>query len=571
MRRRMSKKHCWRLLFLPFLLLSLCFTSFFSFAGAAPTKATPLVRPVTSAKSIYPFPWNKPGPVSPYLHFSSPQAGGMVAHPLRKMDAVIQEAIDSKLTPGAVVLVARKGRIVKHQAYGYAAQYQDDQFTPLEHPIKMKRDTLFDLASITKLFTTTAAMILFEEGKFDLDDPIATYIPEFAQYGKEEVTIRQLMTHTSGFAAGIPLYNMGNSREERLQILFAHPLDHEPGSTYVYSDLNMIVLGALIERLTNERLDHFIAKRITSPLEMHDTMFNPPQRLKPHIAATEYQTRVPRGLVWGEVHDEKAWALDGIAGHAGLFGTAKDLAIFGHMMLQEGKYGNKRILKPQTVRLMMKNFTPQFPDDNHGLGWELNQGWYMDAFTETNTMGHTGFTGTSLVISPQNKTILVLLTNRVHPSRNMGTINPLRRKVARMAADAIPIPLLDKRNVWFAGYGDQRDATLQTTLPAKGNKKLSFTTWYRINSTGDFGSIEVSETGESWQAITEPLIGNNGDWHRYEIPLPKQARYVRFRYQTDELINGRGWYVKEPTITFKNGKKLPISWESNQYWKIRNW
>ncbi len=117
----MSKKHCWQLLFLPFLLLSLCFTSFFSFAGAAPTKATPLVRPVTSAKSIYPFPWNKPGPVSPYLHFSSPQAGGMVAHPLRKMDAVIQEAIDSKLTPGAVVLVARKGRIVKHQAYGYAA------------------------------------------------------------------------------------------------------------------------------------------------------------------------------------------------------------------------------------------------------------------------------------------------------------------------------------------------------------------------------------------------------------------------------------------------------------------
>ncbi len=333
----------------------------------------------------------------------------------------------------------------------------------------------------------------------------------------------------------------------------------------------LIVLGALIERLTDEQLNHFIAKRITSPLEMHDTMFNPPQRLKPHIAATEYQTRVPRRMVWGEVHDEKAWALDGIAGHAGLFGTAKDIAIFGHMMLQEGKYGNKRILKPQTVRLMMKNFTPQFPDDNHGLGWELNQGWYMDAFTETNTMGHTGFTGTSLVISPQNKTILVLLTNRVHPSRNMGTINPLRRKVARMAADAIPIPLLDKRNVWFAGYGDQRDVGHFKQHFLQRETRNFPLLWSRINSTGDFGSIEVSETGESWQAITEPLIGNNGDWHRYEIPLPKQARYVRFRYQTDELINGRGWYVKEPTITFKNGKKLPISWESNQYWKIRNW
>lgn len=567
----MNKKRFWRLLFLPILMLSLCFTCFSSITVAAPVEETPLVRNETSTKSVYPFPWNKPGPTSPYLQSASPQAGGMLGHPLRKMDAVIEEAIDSKLTSGAVVLVARKGKIVKHQAYGYAAQYKDDQFTPLENPVRMKRDTIFDLASITKLFTTTAAMILYEEGKFDLDDPVATYIPEFAQNGKEKVTIRQLMTHTSGFAAGIPLYNMGNSREERLQILFAHPLDHEPGSTYIYSDLNMIVLGALIERLTNERLDHFITKRITTPLGMHDTMYNPPQRLKPRIAATEYQTRVPRGLVWGEVHDEKAWALDGIAGHAGLFSTAKDLAIFGHMMLQEGKYGNKRILKPETVRLMMKNFTPQFPGDDHGLGWELNQGWYMDAFTEPDTMGHTGFTGTSLVISPQNKAILILLTNRVHPSRNMGTINPLRREVARMAADAIPAPLPDKKGVWFAGYGDQQDATLQATLPTQGNKKLSFTTWYRTESPGDTGRIEISETGKSWQKVDEPIVGNSEGWQQYEIPLPKQARFVRFRYQTDELINGRGWYVKDPTITLENGKKLPISWKSDQHWEIRNW
>lgn len=557
------------------ILLSLLIAGLF-FSGITPVlgtsnSSTAFAATGSSAiqEAYQPFSWDEPGPVSPVLHPGAPRAAGMVVEPLQQMDTILGEAIEQRLTPGAVVLVARRGIVVKHQAYGFAARYQDDQFTPLDRPVTMHKETLFDLASITKLFTTTAAMILYEQGKFSLDDPVAKYIPEFAQNGKEDVTIRQLMIHTSGFRAGIPLYNMGNSREERLQIVFAHPLDHEPGTTYVYSDLNMIVLGSLVERLSGERLDHFVRKNITAPLGMHNTMYNPPSRLKRRIAATEYQTRVERGLVWGEVHDEKAWSLDGVAGHAGLFATAKDLAIFAHMIMQGGKYGGKRILKPQTVQLMMENQTPQFPDDHHGLGWELNQGWYMDALTETNTLGHTGFTGTSLVVSPNNQTIVILLTNRVHPSRNMGTINPLRRGITRLTADGIPVPT-DRKKVWFAGYGDNLDARLEAALPRNRGKKLTFDTWYRTEAPTDFGQIEVSSTGESWRAISEPFAGSSGNWVRYELAIPDDAKYIRFRYQTDDLVNGRGWYVKKPTLTLESGKKISVKWIPTDPWELRD-
>ena len=530
---------------------------------------------VIPSQNHHPFPWDKPGLSSPVLRWGAPKAAGMKVGPLNAIDSHIQQAIRERTTPGAVVLIARRGIVVKHKAYGHSLLYRDDRYTPVEKPIAMREDTIFDIASISKLFTVTAAMKLYEQGKFKLDDPVARYIPEFAEEGKEKVTIRQLMTHTSGLAPWIPLYQMGDSREERLQIVFRQPLEAEPGTRYAYSDLNLITLGALVERLSGMSLDHFVKKHITDPLGMTDTMYNPPASLKPRIAATEYQAATGRGLVWGEVHDENAWSLGGVAGHAGVFSTARDLAVFGHMFLQKGKYGGKRILKESTVELMAKNHLPDFPGDDQGLGWELNQGWYMDALADEKTMGHTGFTGTSLVLNRKNQTVAILLTNRVHPNRN-PTVNPLRRQVARLAADAIPVGGLGKKGAWFSGYGDNLDRSLRSgELPESSKPStLSFDTWYRVEAepgTGeDSGTVEASADGTRWKPLAEPFVGNSDGWKRVKVTVPPKTKYLRFRYKTDDYANGRGWYVKNPELKTAGGKKVDVQW-SGDGWEIRNW
>lgn len=371
------------------------------------------------------------------LQPGTPQSVHMLQQPLNEIDAEIDQAIDEIVMPGAVVLVARNGTIVKHNAYGYAARYTDDEFTEMEDPVQMQKDTIFDLASISKLFTVSAAMQLWDQGEISLDAPVADYIPEFAANGKGEVTIRQLMTHTSGFKSWVSLYTMADTREEAINIVLDYPLDYDPGTHYEYSDLNMITLGILVERLSGVREDVYVKEHITTPLEMTDTMYNPPAPLKGRIAATEYQPSTNRGLVWGSVHDENAWALDGVAGHAGVFSTANDMAVFGQMMINKGTYQGQRVLSEQAVELMGTNWNEDFPGQDHGLGWELNQEWYMDGLAESNTMGHTGYTGTSIVVSPNKNTIAILLTNRVHPTRDTASTNPIRREVAGKTADAI--------------------------------------------------------------------------------------------------------------------------------------
>ncbi|WP_010531671.1 serine hydrolase domain-containing protein [Lentibacillus jeotgali] len=366
----------------------------------------------------------------------------MLQAPLDEIDDVMQQGINDKYMAGSVFLAARNGTIVKEDAYGYAARYLDNDFTEMENPVDMQTDTIFDLASITKVFTATAAMQLYEQGAFNLDDPVAEYIPEFAQNGKADVTIRQLLTHTSGFPAWIPLYQTTDSREEAYAEVFAASLDHKPGTHYGYSDLNMITVGALVEEISGERLDQYIEENITDPLGMTDTMFNPPESLQHRVAATEYQPQTNRGIVWGEVHDENAWAMDGVAGHAGLFSTAQDLAVFAQMILNDGEYEGTRILETETVEKMETNQLPKFPGDAHSLAWELNQDWYMGALSGPATMGHTGFTGTSIVINPEKETVAILLTNKVHPTREAPSTNPIRQAVAGKTADAI--------NAWSA-------------------------------------------------------------------------------------------------------------------------
>lgn len=373
------------------------------------------------------------------LQPDTPQSAQMLQQPLDEIDAAIEQSMGKREMPGAVVLVARNGKLVKHDAYGYAARYTDADFTEMEEPVAMQKDTIFDIASMSKLFTATAVMQLWDQGKFELDESVANYIPEFATTGKEDVTIRQLLTHTSGFrpSPATSLYKIDGTRSERLNYVLEEPLENPPGTHYVYSDVNYITLGVLVERLSGQRQDIYVNEHITEPLQMTDTMYNPPETLKDRVAATEYQPWTDRGLVWGSVHDENAWALDGVAGQAGMFSTAQDLAVFGQMMLNKGTYQGERILSEEAFGLMNTNWNEAYPGQDQGLGWELNQNWYMDGLADSNTMGHTGYTGTSIVVSPSKDTIAILLTNRVHPTRDTPSTNLIRKKVAGKTADAI--------------------------------------------------------------------------------------------------------------------------------------
>ncbi len=373
------------------------------------------------------------------LQPDNPENVEMLQQPLKDLDREIEAAISEQVMPGAVVLIARDGKVVKHDAYGYAARYVDADFTEMDEPIEMQVDTIFDMASISKLFTAVAIMQLWDQRMFDLEDAVSDYLPEYHTLEKENITIRQLLTHTSGEkpSPSKPLYEIDGTRTERLDFVMAEPLLNEPGEEYVYSDINYMTLGVLIERITGKRQDEYVEENIINPLGMTDTMYNPTMDLKPRIAANEEQPWTGRGLVWGSVHDEKAWALDGVAGHAGIFSSAADLAIFLQMLLREGSYREIEILSKEAFHLMNINWNTSYPGQDHGLGWDLNQDWYMDILAEENTFGHTGYTGTSVVASPNLDTMAILLTNRVHPTRETVSTNPIRKKTSLLTASAI--------------------------------------------------------------------------------------------------------------------------------------
>src|SRR5690606_38494867 len=230
-----------------------------------------------------------------------------------------------------------------------------------------------------------------------------------AANGKESVTVEQLLTHTGGLPAWINLYSAYDDVESRLAAVYAVQPSSPPGTQYVYSDLGLIVLGKIVEEVSGLTLEEYVATHLTGPLGMDDTMYNPP----------------------AEVHDQNAWSLGGVAGHAGVFSTADDVAVFAQMLLNGGSYAGAEVLAPETVATMMRDYTGHLSSAHRGLGPELEAWFYHDVLTSAESAGHTGFTGTSLVIDPHTETIAVLLTNRVHPSRDWGSINPVRRAVAR--------------------------------------------------------------------------------------------------------------------------------------------
>ena len=513
---------------------------------------------------------------------------GLESHALHEIDGAIARALVRRVFPGAVVLVARRGVIAKWDAYGYASIYTDGDYGTDTHPLPMpasearpsslapmQRDEIFDLASVTKLFTAVAVMQLWDQGKFKLDDPVAKYLPGFGVNGKAAVTIRELLTHTSGVEPDppTPLYDIKGTRAHRLHYVMGLPLEYPPNTHYVYSDINFIMLGALIEKLSGVREDVFIREHITQPLHLASTLYNPPADLQPRIAATEYQPWLQRGMLRGQVEDGNAWALDGVAGHAGLFSSAHDLAIFGQMMLNGGTYDGTRILSARAVQLMLTrsdgNFpNARFPGLHEGLGWWLNMPMFVGALAGPHTAGHEGYTGTMVAIDRDNDLVVIVLTNRVHPTRNGPSVAPTFRELYTRIADAIPVTPPGPGDTWFAGYGDHLNRTLTLTLAPHANAELTFGTWYRIQPDADYGVIEATPDGEHWTTL-RTLTGMGDGWMAQRIPLPANARQVRFRYQTDASINGRGWYVHAIAVRANGAaaetKILRNEWEARTH------
>ncbi|WP_433162332.1 serine hydrolase [Kribbella sp. CA-247076] len=522
-------------------------------------------------------PYDGYAPKTTLLRESTPAKAGLDPAPitaaLAQVDGWTRPAGTTKpLYAGAVTLLGHDGKIVTRTATGMALKYADGDGTelPADQQIPMRTDTIFDMASVSKLFTSVVVMQLIEKGKVGLDSPIAQYVPEFAANGKEAVTVRQALTHTSGFPSWLPLWSTGKDPAERLQLALTAKLQNPPGTKYLYSDLNLIALGELAHRVTGKTLDKLVADGITKPLRMRDTGYNPDPRKKQRIAATEFQATPPRGMVWGSVHDENAWSLDGVAGHAGVFSTADDLAILAQTLLNGGSYRGARILKESSVTAMITNFNGAFPGNDHGLGFELNQRWYMGGLSGPRTAGHTGYTGTSLVIDFDSRSFAILLTNRVHPSRNWGSNNPARRAVAQGLALALGVGPRHGKDSWFSGTTDGATTTLAVpvAVPATG-AKLSFDLFVDTEET-DLLYLESSTDGTTWSQVpftvldrgsvidTDGTISGSGDrhWHQVFADLAPGDQTLRWRYTSDALYQGRGVYVDGVKITSRSGVLL---------------
>ncbi len=360
------------------------------------------------------------------------------------LDAIVQDAIRDGQVPGAVLLVWHNGQVVYRKAFG------DRSLEPRREPMTV--DTIFDLASLTKVVaTTTAVMQLLERGKVRLNDPVEKYIPEFAQNDKDDITVRELLTHHSGLPEDLDLTQPWEGRETAFRMAFAEKTIFPPGSKFLYSDINFITLGALVERVTGNTLDAYCAKNIFVPLQMTQTRYLPLAAWRPRIAPTQYDENDK--MLRGVVHDPTARRMGGVAGHAGLFSTADDLSKFAQALLN-----GSRILSPLTVEKMT---TPQQPPTSQvlrGLGWDIDSPFSSNRgdLLPVGSFGHTGFTGTSLWIDPTTRTYIILLTNAVHP-RGKGSAVALRSKIATAVAAALPLSASEQEEMrWksITGYNE---------------------------------------------------------------------------------------------------------------------
>ena len=350
-----------------------------------------------------------------------------------RIDSILNAAIADRAAPAMAVAIGRYDSLVYLHSYGRLT-YADRAPAVDEH-------TRFDLASLTKVIaTTTAAMMLEEQGRLDINRTVASYLPGLNAPDKQAITVRMLLTHRGGFEAFAPLWHTLKGREQYLATINSRPLTYAPGTKSIYSDWDFVLMGLVVEHITGETLDSFTARNIFEPLGMSETGFRPDTVDKRHIAPTEIDST--RGLVWGSVHDENADALGGVAGHAGLFSTARDLATFARMMLNGGSVGSVRLLAPTTIARWT---AAADAGSSRALGWDT-PALHSSAgrFFSPRSYGHTGFTGTSIWTDPERGVWVILLTNRVYPTRNNAKLGPLRRVISDAVEQAVmDAPLID--------------------------------------------------------------------------------------------------------------------------------
>ena len=365
----------------------------------------------------------------------------MDASRLDGIPPIVEAAIAEKKLPGAVVLIGRGDRVVYQKAIGHRA------VEPAREAMTL--DTIFDVASLTKVVaTTTSVMKLLEDGRVRLNDRISTFIPGFERYNKANITVRHLMNHTSGLRPDVDLGDMWVGYDKAIELAMEEVPAAPPGERFVYSDINYFLLGDIVKRVSGLPLDRFAKAHIFDPLGMKDTGFTPPESLRPRIAPTQKCT--PYGwpcegadmqMLRGVVHDPTARRMNGVAGHAGLFSTAADLSIYARMLLNGGRYNGVRILSPLTVAKMTSPASGPGEPNVRGLGWDIDSSFSSNRgeLLPIGSFGHTGFTGTSLWIDPLTRAFVVFMSNRVHPD-GRGDVTPLRARVATIAASAITDP-----------------------------------------------------------------------------------------------------------------------------------
>jgi CubicO group peptidase (beta-lactamase class C family) len=395
---------------------------------------------VACAPAAMPPPAPEPVPAPARLERSAvllaaePEDVGMDPALTAKLDSLADAALAESVGSGLAMAVGRHGRVIHLRGYG---------LTKLETDAARVTDsTLFDLASLTKVVaTTTVAMALEEEGRLDLDLPVASYLPELADSAKAGITVRMLLTHRGGLEAYARLYTDIRGREAYLRAINERPLRHPPGTETVYSDWDLILLQLVIERVTGQGLDVIARERIFAPLGMLDTEFSPVTAPRARVAATSRDS-LRGGLIHGQVHDGNAWGIGGVAGHAGLFSSARDLAVFAQTLLNGGAYDGVRVVGARTLARWT---APQVQGSSRALGWDTpSPESSAGRYTSPRAFGHTGFTGTSLWVDPERGLFVVILTNRVHIAGDNQRHVPFRRAVIDAVHEAIlDAPLID--------------------------------------------------------------------------------------------------------------------------------
>ncbi|MEI7733594.1 MAG: serine hydrolase domain-containing protein [Verrucomicrobiota bacterium] len=346
---------------------------------------------------------------------------------LAAMDAAINQAIAQTNLPGGVLWVEHRGQV-------YARAYGQRAVVPAREAMTV--DTIFDAASLTKVLATTPAMLwLIEQGRVNLDAPVQTYLPEFTGQGREPITIRHLMTHSAGLPPGLTSRERPEDYASGIRLALKEKPATPPATAFRYSDVNFILLGEIVRRVSGQPLNEFVARHFYEPLGMRDTGYLPPTEKRARIAPTE---AFGGAMLRGTVHDPTARRMDGVAGHAGVFTTAADLARYARMLLGGGILEGVRVLKPETVRLMTTIQSPVAVKDKRGLGWDIDSphAGPRGKWFPVGSYGHTGWTGTSVWIDPASQTMVIFLSNRNHPD-GKGNVVPLRAQLGTLAAEAL--------------------------------------------------------------------------------------------------------------------------------------